>query len=348
MDDYFPKPFTPNQVRIIAKKIETIRNLEAKITTLREAARRAGPDNRLESDNPGMQRVIEKLRKAALSEAIGLFRGESGTGKTVFARATHRWSPRVNKPLVIVSCPSIPHDLLESELFGHAKGAFTGAIKDLPGRIAICEGGTLFLDEIGDIAPSTQAKLLRFIQDKEYERLGESTSRIANVRIIAATNANLEERVANGQFREDLFHRLNVISLTIPPLRERKEDILPLADAFLAYFCSINHKACFGFSQKAREFLETYQWSGNLRELRNTIERTVIMGNGKTIDLSDLTETYYPDDNPPAIGDRVPISTIEKLHIRRVLASTSSLQEAADVPGIDQARLWRRRKTYGI
>jgi two-component system, NtrC family, response regulator AlgB len=186
---------------------------------------RIGPEDRLESKNAGMQRVIETTKKAALSEAIVLLCGESGTGKSVFARAVHHWSSRKAKPMALVACPALPADLLESELFGHVKGAFTGAVRDNPGRISACEGGTLFLDEIGDMALSVQAKLLRFIQDKEYERLGESVLRKADVRIIAATNADLETRVAEGRFREDLFYRLNVISLTIPPLRERPEDI---------------------------------------------------------------------------------------------------------------------------
>ena len=248
--------------------------------------------------------------------------------------------------MAVVACPAVPPDLLESELFGHAKGAFTGAVRDNPGRIAACEGGTLFLDEIGDMAPSVQAKLLRFIQDKEYERLGESTPRKADVRIIAATNADLEKRVAEGRFREDLFYRLNVISLTVPPLRERPEDIMPLAMDFLAYFCRANHKAILGFTDGGRsKRLTIYAWPGNVRELRNTIERAVILGSGERIGKTDLPDNIAPAAGTPAIGDRVPLSTIEELHIRRVMANTSSLQEAADVLGIDQATLWRRRKT---
>jgi len=346
--DYIPKPFSPNQVRLITQKIESIKELEAEVTTLRETAKRSGPENRLISNNAGMQRIVENLKKAAASEAIVLFRGESGTGKSVFARAIHQWSARAKKPLVVTSCPSIPADLLESELFGHAKGAFTGATRDNPGRIAMCEGGTLFLDEIGDIAPSTQAKLLRFIQDKEYERLGESFTRVADVRIIAATNANLEERVENGQFREDLFYRLNVITLTIPPLRDRREDILPLAHSFLTYFCGTNHKSILGFTRDAEAFLENQQWPGNIRELRNHIERAVILSSGQHLDLPDLSESPHTDYDTPSIGDSVPLSTVEELHIRRVLASSASLQEAAGILGIDQATLWRRRKTYGI
>jgi len=346
--DYIVKPFTPDQVKLLTRRVGRIRELETEIAALKEDMQRLGPENQLQSKNTCMQRVIETARKAAPSEAIVLLQGESGTGKSVFARAIHHWSSRAAKPMVVVACPAVPPDLLESELFGHAKGAFTGAIRDNPGRIAACESGTLFLDEIGDMIPSVQAKLLRFIQDKEYERLGESRPRKADVRIIAATNADLETRVTEGRFREDLFYRLNVINLIIPPLRKRTEDIMPLAMDFLAYFCRVNHKATLGFSEEAEQLLTTYTWPGNVRELRNTIERAVILGSGERIGRADLPGNITPTAATPAIGDMVSLSTIEEMHIRRVLAKTSSLQEAADVLGIDQATLWRRRKTYGI
>jgi NtrC-family two-component system response regulator AlgB len=346
--DYIAKPFTPDQVKIMTRRIERIRELETEIAVIRENMQQIGPEDRLESKNAGMQRVIEITKKAAPSEAIVLLCGESGTGKSVFARAIHHWSSRRTKPMAVVACPALPADLLESELFGHTKGAFTGAVRDNPGRIAACEGGTLFLDEIGDMAPSVQAKLLRFIQDKEYERLGESALRKADVRIIAATNADLEKRVAEGRFREDLFYRLNVISLTIPPLRKRPEDILTLTMDFFAYFCRTNHKSILGFTEEAEQLLNSYPWPGNVRELRNTIERAVILGSGEFIEKTDLPNNITPSADTPAIGDLIPLSTITELHIRRVIANTSSLQEAADILGIDQATLWRRRKTYGI
>jgi NtrC-family two-component system response regulator AlgB len=346
--DYIAKPFTPDQVKLITRRIGRIRELETEIAVLKENMQRLGPEDRLQSLSAGMQRVIETAKKAAASEAIVLLCGESGTGKSVFARAIHHWSPRAAKPMGVVACPAVPPDLLESELFGHAKGAFTGAIRDNPGRIAACEGGTLFLDEIGDMAPAVQAKLLRFIQDKEYERLGESQVRKADVRIIVATNADLKKRVAEGRFREDLFYRLNVICLTIPPLRDRPDDIVPLARDFLRHLCQANHKAILGFTSGAEKFLLSQAWPGNVRELRNTIERVVILGGGEWIDLSDFPEKTVSSSGTPALGDKVPLATIEELHIKRVIANTASLQEAADVLGIDQATLWRRRRIYGI
>ena len=346
--DYIAKPFTPDQVRLVTRRIARIRELEMEISVLKENTQQSGPKDTLVSKNHSMHRLIETAKKAAASEAIIFLRGESGTGKSIFARAVHHWSPRSGKPMAVVSCPAIPSDLLESELFGHVKGAFTGAVRDNPGRIAACEDGSLFLDEIGDMAFAVQAKLLRFIQDKEYERVGDSVLRKADVRIIAATNADLEMRVARGLFREDLFYRLNVISLTIPPLRERPEDIMNLAMEFLTHFCRTNHKMFLGFTKETESFLLNYPWPGNVRELRNIIERAVILGNGEKIDISDLPGNIVPAAIIPSIGDNVPLSAIEELHIRRVMASAASLQEAADILGIDQVTLWRKRKTYGI
>jgi NtrC-family two-component system response regulator AlgB len=347
--DYIVKPFTTDQIKLMTLRIARIRQLENQVVTLKENMQFLGrEDSPFQSDNASMQRFMETAKKAAPSEAIILLRGESGTGKSVYARAIHNWSGRSTKPLGIVSCPAVPHDLLESEIFGHVRGAYTGAVKDNPGRIAACEGGTLFLDEIGEMPFSIQAKLLRFIQDKEYERLGEATSRKANVRIIAATNSDLEKHVAEGIFREDLFYRLNVINLTVPPLRERTEDIMPLALNFLAYFCRINHKTIQGFTDAAIKRMTGYKWPSNVRELRNTIERAVILGSANQIGDNDLPGNISPVPATQVIGDMVPLSVIEELHIRRIMAKTGSLQEAAEILGIDQATLWRRRKAYGI
>jgi two-component system, NtrC family, response regulator AlgB len=346
--DYIEKPFTSAQVKLLIRTLGHIRDLENEITVLKEDRRRFAPETLLQSKNADMLRIIETLHKAAASEAIILIRGESGTGKSVFARTIHNLSQRAKKPMMIVSCPAVPTELLESELFGHTKGAFTGAVKENPGRIAACEGGTLFLDEIGDMALSIQAKLLRFIQDKEYERLGETLSRKANVRIITATNVNLEQRVAEGRFREDLFYRINVISVNVLPLRERREDIMTIAQDFCSFFSHANHKNMLGFDAGAERALLEYSWPGNIRELRNAIERAVILGNDRQITENDLPESVVPLIGFPVVGDLVSLSTIEECHIKRILEKTPSIQEAAGILGIDQATLWRRRKVYGI
>jgi NtrC-family two-component system response regulator AlgB len=346
--DYIPKPFTPAQIKLAVQKVFEMRTLEQRIATLQEDLGRAHPEIDFSSANPAMQRVVNLARQAASADATILLRGESGTGKTVLARAIHSWSHRAAKPISVVSCPTFPSELLESELFGHAKGAFTGAVRDHPGRIAACEGGTLFLDEISDLPLSLQPKLLRFVQDKEYERVGDCLARKADVRIIAATNINLETAVREGRFREDLFYRLAVIQIEIPPLRERPEDVAVLAERLLVFYGRSNHRTFLGFTPEALRSLCRYQWPGNVRELSNAIERAAILCRADRVGIENLPAILGPGDSAPKIGDPVTIEKIEEQHIRRVLAQTKSLQEAAEILGIDQATLWRRRKKYGI
>ena len=224
-----------------------------------------------------MQCAISLARQVAPTAATVLIRGESGTGKGVLARAIHAWSERAEKPFAVISCPSLSPQLLESELFGHTKGAFTGAVRDNPGRIAASEGGTLLLDEIADLPAALQPKLLRFVQDREYERVGDHVTRQSDVRVIAATNVKLEEAVAQGKFREDLLYRINVIQIELPPLRERTEDIPALAGKLLSHFAVQNRSPATRFSPAALEALSRYAWPGNVRELRNVIERGSIL-----------------------------------------------------------------------
>ncbi len=346
--DYLPKPFTPAQVKLAIHKVFDIRNLEQKITSLREDLGRAHSEVDFASVSPAMTRAVNLARQTAPSDANLLIRGESGTGKTVLAKAIHAWSGRAAMPFSVISCPSLSPDLLESELFGHVKGAFTGAVRDNPGRISMCNRGTLLLDEIGDLPLSLQPKLLRFVQEKEYERIGDYTTRHADVRILAATHVDLQQSVRDGRFREDLYYRLNVISIDIPPLRERPDDIVALANGLLSFFGKSCHKPLSGFTDEALHLLKTYPWPGNVRELRNVIERAVILCRGNQISIEHLPENMHTTDKAIRIGDPVTLEKIEEEHIRRVLASTRSLQEAADLLGIDQATLWRRRKQYGI
>ncbi|MFI5324418.1 MAG: sigma-54 interaction domain-containing protein, partial [Thermodesulfobacteriota bacterium] len=277
-----------------------------------------------------------------------LIKGPSGTGKTALARAIHGWSKRGNKPLGIISCPSLSPELLESELFGHVKGAFTGAVSDNLGRIAVCEGGTLFLDEIGDLPLNIQPKLLRFLQEREYERVGDQKTLRADVRIISATNTDLEKAVSEGRFREDLYYRLNVIEITLPPLSERPQDVEELAERMLAFFGAQNHKLIRGFTPEAMNVLRNSKWPGNVRELRNVIERAAILCQGDLIGAEHLPDAVSPQTERVNLGDPVPLIMIEEYHIRRVLAESKTLQKASEILGIDQATLWRKRKQYGI
>jgi NtrC-family two-component system response regulator AlgB len=346
--DYLPKPFTPAQVKLAIQKVFDIRNLEQKVTALREDLGRSRFDVDFSSTSATMTRAINLAQQAAASNATILIRGESGTGKTVLAKAIHAWSQRAAMPFSVISCPSLSPELLESELFGHVKGAFTGAVRDNPGRISMCNRGTLLLDEIGDLPLSLQPKLLRFVQEKEYERIGDYTTRYADVRIIAATNIDLEKSVRDGRFREELYYRLNVIQIEIPPLRERPDDVVSLANGLLIFFSKSCHKVLRGFTDEALNLLKSYPWPGNVRELRNVIERAVILCEENRIGVNHLPENIHTAYTAIRIGDPVSLDKIEEEHIRRVLASARSLQDAADLLGIDQATLWRRRKQYGI
>ena len=346
--DYIPKPFTPAQVKLALQRVFEMRSLEQRVASLQEDLGRTSPEAEFASSSPAMQRALSLARQVAATDATLLLRGESGTGKTVLARAIHRWSPRAERPICTVSCPTFSPELLESELFGHARGAFTGAVRENPGRISACEGGTLLLDEIGDLPLNLQPKLLRFLQDKEYERVGDYTTRRADVRIIAATGIDLETAVKEGRFREDLFYRINVIQIMIPPLRERREDIANLAEGLLIFFSRARHRPLSGFTPEALEALCRYDWPGNIRELRNAVERAAILCRAEKVGPECLPDALRSADSCARLGDNVPLAKIEEEHIRRVLATTKSLQEAADILGIDQATLWRRRKEYGI
>ena len=346
--DYLPKPFQPTQIRHVMDQCMQARELKRQVTDLESRLNEAAPEVELESDSPKVRAVLETARRAALSDAAVLLRGESGTGKTVLARMMHSLSPRSSQPFIVVNCPTLSEELLASELFGHSRGAFTGAVRDQPGRVEAAEGGTLFLDEIGDISPALQAKLLRFLEEKEFERLGENRTRRANVRTVAATNRDIEDHVRRGLFREDLLYRLNVIDLQLPPLRERPEDILRLARRFLVFFAKSARRRPQDLSKAAEEALRSYRWPGNIRELRNAIERAAILWPAQIIEPEAFPAhiSAQPKAVAPQLGGDVTLEEIEREHIIRVLVRTSTLDEAAAILGIDASTLWRKRKKF--
>jgi NtrC-family two-component system response regulator AlgB len=345
--DYLPKPCTPEQIRLLLARAEKTRRLENRVAELESRLSAEAPDIDIETRSPAMQKIVDLAMRAASSEATIILLGESGTGKSVMARTIHQQSPRGRQAFVTVSCPSLSRELLESELFGHVKGAFTGALSDTWGKVAAADGGTLFLDEIGDLPFEVQSRLLRLLQEREYERVGETRPRKADVRVISATNHDLKAAVAQGKFREDLFYRLNVISLTMPPLRERAADIPRLAARMLAFFASHSGKHATSLSPEAQAALERHPWPGNLRELRNVIERAVILSSGDSIGVADLSESVQPSPEMH-LGGRFTLEAIENEHIRGVIAVTRSLDEAAGVLGIDPATLYRRRRKLDL
>ena len=346
--DYLPKPFTPAQVRLVLARIEKNRGLQRRVDELESLFETPAAGAGLDAEDPGMRHVLDLAYKTAASQASIILLGESGTGKSVLAREIHRRSLRADRAFVTVSCPSLSRELLESELFGHAKGAFTGAVADTQGKVAAASGGTLYLDEIGELPLEIQPKLLRLLQEREYERVGETQTHHADVRVISSTNRDLGRAIKEGEFREDLYYRLNVVALHLPPLRERPRDLERLAAAHLRFFARQTGKPIQDFSPEARAAMLRYPWPGNLRELRNAIERAVILSSGPRVEVEGLSEIVSRSDatRAPEVGAAVTIAELTDEHIRRVLAKTARLEEAAEILGIDAATLYRRRRKW--
>jgi len=362
--DFLEKPFQREQFTTVLARLQRLRQMSQRIEHLEQEAvetRSQTLEPIFDFTTPLMREVMDTLMRAAKTPASILIFGETGTGKSVAARAVHEKSLLSDKPFVTVSCPSLSRELLESELFGHVKGSFTGAIKDHWGKVRMAEGGTLFLDEIGDLPMEIQPKLLRLLQEREYERLGENVTRAANVRVVAATNRDLKKRVAEGAFREDLYFRLNVIAVEMPPLRNRDGDLVRFAEHYEKFFAGQCARKLEGLSPEALSLIRTYSWPGNLRELRNAIERAVILAKGNQLNPDDFpTELRFQvrdanasgpnagESEAPRIGSRVSLEKLEEAHLRKILELTKSLTEAAEILGIDQATLYRKRKKIGL
>ena len=346
--DFITKDFRMHELRkVVSKALET-QEILAENQRLRQALQERSPTGRLIGRSEALLKVIHLVNQIAPVRTTVLLSGESGVGKELVAEAIHYQSPRRDRPLVKLNCGVLTEGLIESELFGHEKGAFTGAIQQRKGRFELADTGTIFLDEISEIPPATQVKLLRVLQEGEFERVGGSQTLKTDVRVIAATNVDLEAAVAEGRFRKDLYYRLNVIHLSIPPLRDRQEDIPLLALHFLDKFCLENNRATMGISPEAMGALKSHYWPGNVRELQNVVERAVALCQGNMIELADLPDEvrrYSPEDDQITVPVGASMEEIERLAILQTLKKTDWDKElTARLLGIGLATLYRRLK----
>ncbi len=356
--DYIAKPFANDELLLTVEKASRFAAAQRENMLLRQSL-----EDRFSSENiigrgKSMQRVLEMVRKAAPTKSTVLVTGESGTGKELVAKAIHYASPRKDAPFISVNCMALASGVLESELFGHEKGSFTGAVARKRGRFEMAHGGTIFLDEIGELSPELQVKLLRVLQERKFERVGGADPIEVDIRILAATNRNLSEAVAAGAFREDLYYRLNVVHIQTPPLRERREDIPILAAHFLERYAKENGKAFKGFSPEAMEYLTAYEWPGNVRQLQNVVERCVVLAGSDVIVVEDLPSEIRDEESQyKSAVDLLPLTinlgeTLEKIEtalIRRALARSSLVQvKAAEMLGISKSLLQYKLKKYKL
>ena len=349
--DYLTKPLNLDDLLHRVHRVRERQRLVAENRELREALAERHRVEGIIGDSGRMQEVLSLVRRVAPSDATVLIRGESGTGKELIARALHYASPRAAGPLVKVNCAALTESLLEAELFGHEKGAFTGAVASRKGRFELADGGSIFLDEIGDLPPHLQVKLLRVLQEREFERVGSSRPIKVDVRLLAATHRNLEALVREGRFREDLYYRINVVTIVLPPLRERREDLPPLIEHFLRAFAGKNGKTVRGLTREAREALLRYDYPGNIRELENLMERAVVLTRDDVIGVEDLPltlETPAPGAGEGA-GLIAAVEGLERRMIRDALAKADGTQtRAAELLGISERVLRYKLKKYGL
>ena len=349
--DYLAKPLNLDE---LLHRIHQIQDRRRLLTENRELRAALAERHRVEGiigESGAMQEVLSVVRRVAPSDATVLIRGESGTGKELIAKALHYASPRAARPLVKVNCAALAESLLEAELFGHEKGAFTGAVTARKGRFELADGGSLFLDEIGDLPSHLQVKLLRVLQEREFERVGSSRPVKVDVRLLAATHRNLEALVRDGRFRDDLYYRINVVTIPLPPLRERREDLPLLIDHFLRAFADKNAKSIRGLTREAREALLRYDYPGNVRELENLIERAVVLTRDDVIDLTDLPLTLDAQAAEPESGAGLvaAVEGLERRMIREALAKADGIQtRAAELLGIGERVLRYKLKKYGL
>jgi two-component system, NtrC family, response regulator len=344
--DFYQKPIDIDVLQLIVARAERIFDLEAENRRLLEAAA-ASPVDGIIASSPEMLRVLRNIEKMAPTNVAVLLRGESGTGKELLARAVHKLSARAHAPFIPINCAAIPETLLESELFGHEKGAFTGALKQTIGKIESADHGTLFLDEIGDVPLPMQVKLLRFLQDQVVERIGGRNPVQVDVRIVCATNQDLDLMMAEGRFREDLYYRLNEVTVHVPPLRERAADAVMLASFFLSRFAAEYGRLARGFSDTALAALRDYSWPGNVRELENRVKRAVVMSDGPLLSAADLGFATVGEEPPLTIRDARARAEREALHLALAQAG-SNLSKAAKLLGISRPTLYDLMQQHQI
>jgi DNA-binding NtrC family response regulator len=348
--EYLTKPLNFDELLVVVKKVLAHQELEHEARTLRVRVRDKALPSNIIGQSPPMQKVFEIVDQVAPSKATVLITGESGTGKELVANAIHQRSPRASGPFVKLHCAALAESLLESELFGHERGSFTGAVGRRDGRFQIADGGTLFLDEIGEISPAIQVKLLRFLQEREFERVGGTQTIRVDVRVIAATNKDLATEVKAGRFREDLFYRLNVVAIEMPALRDRKSDVPALAKFFVDRYATANGKTIESIAPAALDLLVAYDWPGNVRELENAIERAVVMASGTTLEPKHLPASVRPSEKSEGGMPAVPGATMADLERYAILttleATGGSTSKAAEILGISARTIQYRMHEY--
>jgi len=345
--DYIVKPFDPDELSHLVRRAQEHRSLQSENLRLKQSLETVAPSVEIIGEAPSMGRVHELIGAVAPTDATVLIQGESGTGKELVARAIHAGSPRRYNPLVEVHCGALAESLLESELFGHEKGAFTGANYRHKGKFEQADGGTIFLDEIADISPRVQVELLRIVEEKRVTRVGGKHSTPVDFRIVAASNRDLREEVKAGRFREDLFWRLDVVPIELPPLRERQSDVPRLAEHFLERFCKSMNRKGLKFSREALDALQAYHWPGNVRELQNAIERAVVLGSPPIIEESDLP--HYVTDKTGVRPSSGSLADVERAHIEAVLVQQEwNISRAARILEVDRGTLYNKIHKYGL
>ena len=349
---YVVKPFKLVEMGVNIDRAMEFRRLQKDNSALRQEVKRSWGMGDVIGKSAGMKAVFDLVARVSNATANVLIMGESGSGKEMVARAIHQGGARAQKPFVAINCTAIPETLLESELFGHAKGSFTGAIQRKRGLFEEADGGTLFLDEIGDMDPSLQSKLLRVIQERKIRAVGDNVARAVDVRIIAATHKDLKAAIKDSRFREDLFYRLSVIPIVIPPLRHRKEDIPLLAEHFLRKYAAMNNKQVTGFTKRAMAKLMNLRWEGNVRELENVVERAAVLCKDSLVDEDDIPtpETASPEQFfGSATGDFPTLQQLEERYMRLVLEKTAGKKDkASHILGINRRTLYRKEREYGL